>query len=135
MGTFARETFMTPASLNNRFSVGMMRTMRHSRCIVLLALTASACGGSPSAPSIPDCEYYDTGTLILINLAETLTPRDAYVDGRFIAVVPYGNQIVVNPAAGVIHTVEWVSTLGGGTVDFTRLAVDTCSRSTLTNYF
>ena len=109
--------------------------MRFYHCVVVLALTASACGGSPSAPSIPDCDYYDTGTLILINLAETLTPRDVYVDGRFVAVVPYANRIVVNPAAGVFHTIEWVSTLGGGTVDFTRLAVDTCSTLTVTNYF
>jgi hypothetical protein len=103
--------------------------------IILLVLTASACGGNPNAPSILDCDYYDTGTLVLINLAETLTPRDAYVDDRFVAVVPYGNRVVVNPAAGVIHTVEWVSTLGGGTVDFVRIAVDTCSTATVTNYF
>jgi hypothetical protein len=104
-------------------------------CPVLLAIMLSACNGSPTGPSIPDCEYYDTGTLVLINLAETLTPRDAYVDGRFVAVVPYNNQVVVNAAAGVVHTVEWVSTLGGGTVDVRQAVVDTCSTSRLTNYF
>ena len=109
--------------------------MRAYGCIVLLAIAASACGGSPSAPSRPDCDYYDTGSLVLINLAETLTPRDAYVDGRFVAVVPYGNQIVVDAAARVVHSVEWVSTLGGGTVDLRRLSVETCSTVTLTNYF
>jgi hypothetical protein len=102
---------------------------------VLLAIAASACGGNPNAPSIADCEYHNTGTLILINLAETLTPRDAYVDGSFVAIVPYGDRIVVSPPAGTVHTVEWVSTLGGGTVDATRLFVDQCSAYTLTNYF
>ena len=55
--------------------------------IVVLVMATSACGGSPTSPSVRDCEYYDTGTLVLVNLAETLTPRDAYVDGRFVAVV------------------------------------------------
>ena len=104
-------------------------------CVVLLATTVGACGGGPYAPSIPDCEYYDTGTLVLINRGETLTPRDAYVDGRFVAVVPFGNQIVVDVAAGVIHTIEWVSTLSGGTVGSTRLAVYQCTSTVLTNYF
>jgi hypothetical protein len=103
--------------------------------IVVLVMVASACGGSPTSPSVPDCQYYDTGTLVLVNLAETLTPRDVYVDGRFVAVVPYGNQVVVDPAAGVTHTVEWVSTLGGGTVDVARVFIDTCLTSRLTNYF
>lgn len=103
--------------------------------IVVLVMATSACGGSPTAPSGPDCEYYDTGTLVLVNLAETLTPRDVYVDGRFVAVVPYGNQVVVTPAAGATHTVEWVSTLGGGTVDAARVFIDTCRTSRLTNYF
>ena len=104
-------------------------------CLVLLAIMVSACGGSPTAPSIPDCQYYDTGALVLINQAETLTPRDAYVDGHFVGVVPFGNQIVVNVAAGVIHTIEWVSTLSGRTVDSTRLVVDPCTTTALTNYF
>jgi hypothetical protein len=109
--------------------------MRRYACIGLLAIAVAACGDSPTAPSIPDCEYYDTGTLILINLADTLTPRDAYVDGRFVATVPYGNQTVVNAAARVVHSVEWVSTISGASLDFTRLVVDTCSTSRLTNYF
>src|SRR5215210_8495688 len=103
--------------------------------IVVLVMAASACGGNPTSPSVPDCEYYDTGTLVLVNRAETLTPRDVYVDGRFVAVVPYGNQVVVNPSAGVAHTVEWVSTLGGGTVDVARVFIDTCLTSRITNYF
>ena len=104
-------------------------------CVVLLAITASACGNSVTGPSVPDCQYYGTGTLILVNVAETGTPRDVYVDDRFISVVSYGNRIVVDVAFGVIHTIEWVSTLGGGTVDRTRLVVDVCSTTTLTNRF
>jgi hypothetical protein len=103
--------------------------------IILLALVLSACGHSPTGPSIPDCEYYDTGTLVLVNFADTMTSRDAYLDGRFVAAVPYGTRIVVDPSGGVIHTVEWVSTFSGVTVDSIRLLVDTCSTSTLTNYF
>ena len=106
-------------------------------CIVLVLLVASACGRGPNAPTYPlaDCEYYDTGTLVLLNLGETLTPRDAYVDGRFIGVIPYGNQIALTVDAGVVHTIEWVSTLSGRTVNSIRLAVRQCSTSTLTNYF
>ena len=108
--------------------------------IVLLVVVASACGGYPNEPTyVPpraDCEYYDTGTLLLLNLAETLTPRDAYVDGHFVGVVPYGNQIAVTVnAGGVIHTVEWVSTLSGRTVDSLRLVVRQCSTVTVTNDF
>ena len=101
----------------------------------LLLLAASACGGGPSAPSIPDCAYYHTGTLVFINLAETGTPRDVYIDGHFVTVVPYGNHTQAAVDAGVIHTVDWVSTLGGGTVDSIRLVVDECSGATLTNHF
>ena len=104
-------------------------------CVVLLAITASACGNSVTGPSVPDCQYYGTGTLLLVNLAETGTPRDVYVDDRFLEVVPYGNRVVVNVAAGIVHTVEWVSTLGGGTVDRTRLLVDVCSTTNITNRF
>ncbi len=107
-------------------------------CLVLVLMVASACSGGPNAPTYPplaDCEFYDTGTLVLLNLGETLTPRDAYVDGRFVGVIPYGNQIVLTVDAGVVHTVEWVSTLSGRTVSSIRLAVRQCSTSTLTNYF
>ena len=112
-----------------------MRTSRPGT-IILLAILASACG-HPFAPSYPvaDCEYYDTGTLVLINLSEPLTPRDAYVDGRFVGVIPYGGQIVLNVDAGVVHFVEWVSTLGGGTVDALRVPVAQCETRRLTNYF
>jgi hypothetical protein len=121
-------------SLVNSFSRALRPILKLGG-VVLLAAAVSACGGSPSAPSIPDCQYYDTGALVLINQAETLTPRDAYIDGHFVAVVPFGNQIVANVAAGVIHTIEWVSTLGGGTVGSTRLLVDQCTTTALTNYF
>ena len=106
--------------------------------VVLLVLWATACGGSPTAPDgpqIPDCELYDTGTLVLVNVGETLTPRDAYVDGNFVDTIPYGNQIALAVDASVVHTVEWVSTIRGEVVSSARLVVDTCSRYTLTNYF
>jgi len=67
---------------------------------------------------------------VLVNLADTRTPRDVYVDGRLVDVVPYGNQVVLHPDAGVNHTVEWVSTLGGGTVDVVRVSIDTCATFT-----
>jgi hypothetical protein len=104
--------------------------------IVLLAILASACH-SPIGPSYPvaDCEYYDTGRLVLTNLSDRLTPRDVYVDGRFIDVVPYGGQIVLTVDAAVVHFVEWVSTLGGGTVDSLRVSVHQCDTYRLTNYF
>ena len=103
--------------------------------IAVAMMVISACGGSPTSPSTRDCDVFDTGTLILVNLADTRTPRDVYVDGRFVDVVPYGNQVVLHPDAGVNHTVEWVSTLGGGTVDVVRVFIDTCATSRLTNYF
>ena len=65
--------------------------------IVLLAIVTSACA-NPNAPTalqpIADCQYYGTGTLVLVNLGETLNPREIYLDDRFIGVVPYGNHIV-----------------------------------------
>jgi hypothetical protein len=109
--------------------------LRIARALLLaLAVAASACGHNPTGPSLPDCAYYDTGDLILTNQAVTLTPRDIYIDGHFITVLPFGNQTVVSVSAGVIHTVEWVSTLGGGLVGSTRLVVDQCTATSLTNY-
>ena len=102
--------------------------------VVLLAVTLSACGGSPVAP-IPPCAFDRTGDLVLVNLAETLTPRDVYVDGHIVTTVAYGSQIVVTAAAGVVHTVEWISTITGATVDVTRVLVDECTTTTLTNHF
>jgi hypothetical protein len=107
--------------------------LRYAR-VVLLAVTLSACSGDPVAPTAP-CAYDHTGDLVLVNLAETLTPRDVYVDGRIVTTVAYGTQIVVTEAAGAVHTVEWVSTITGATVDVTRVLVDECTTTTLTNHF
>ena len=72
---------------------------------------------------------------MLVNLADAGTPRDVYVDGHIVATVPYGAQIVVTADAGVVHSVEWVSTITGGTRDLTRVVVDECRPTTLTNHF
>ena len=105
---------------------------------VLLVMVTSACSGNPNAPTYlqptADCQYYGTATLVLVNLGETLNPRDAYLDGRFVGVVAYGRQLVLNVDAGV-HIVEWVSSFSGGLVSSSRLAVQPCSTYTLTNDF
>ena len=84
--------------------------------VALLAIVTSACA-NPNAPTyvqpIADCQYYGTGTLVLVNLGETLNPRDAYVDGRLVGVVAYGQQLALTVDAGVVHIVEWVTTFGG----------------------
>ena len=103
--------------------------------IVLLAILASGCRNHFGPSDLLDCEYYDTGELVLTNLSDRLTPRDAYLDGRFVGVVPYGGQIVLTVDAGVVHFVEWVSTLGGGTVDSLRVSVHQCETYRITNYF
>jgi hypothetical protein len=82
-----------------------------------------------------DCEFYDTGSVVLVNVGETLRSRDAYVDGNFVGTIPYGSQIAITVDADVVHTVEWVSTINGGIVSSARLVVDPCARYTLTNYF
>ena len=106
--------------------------------VLLVMVTSAACNVNPNAPTYlqttADCEYYGTGTLVLVNLGETLNPRDAYVDGRYVGVVGYGRQLVLTVDAGV-HIVEWVSTFSGGLVSSSRLAVQPCSTYTLTNYF
>ena len=106
--------------------------------VVLLAIVTSACA-NPNAPTalepIADCQYYGTGTLVLRNLGETLNPRDAYVDGRFVGVVAYGNQLVLTVDAGIVHIVEWVSTFAGGLVSSSRLTVQPCSTYILFNDF
>jgi hypothetical protein len=106
--------------------------------VLLLAILTSGCA-NPSAPTyvqpIADCQYYGTGTLVLVNLAETLNPRDAYVDGRFVGVIAYGNQLALRIDAGVVHIVDWVSSVTGGLVSSSRLAVQPCSTYTLTNDF
>ena len=109
---------------------------RYVRFVALGALTAtlSACSGSPLGPT-PRCAYDHTGDLVLVNLADTGTARDVYVDGPIVATVPYGTQIVIRVDAGVLHTVEWVSTFTGGTRDVTRVVVDECTATTLTNHF
>jgi len=98
-----------------------------------LAVVLTACSG-PVAPT-PQCAYDHTGDLVLVNLADTGNPRDVYVDGHFVTTVPYNGRIVVAAAAGVVHTVEWVSTISGATLDTTRVLVDECTPTTLTNHF
>jgi hypothetical protein len=75
------------------------------------------------------------GDLVLVDLSDAGTPRDVYVDGHFVTTVPYSGQIVVAAAAGVVHTVEWVSTISGHTRDVTKVVVDECTPTTLTNHF
>jgi hypothetical protein len=102
--------------------------------LALLTLTLAACGGNPVGPG-PQCAYDRTGDLVLVNLSDAGTSRDVYVDGRFVTTIPYGGQIVIAADAGVVHTVEWVSTVTGGTRDVTRVVVDECTPTTLTNHF
>jgi hypothetical protein len=109
------------------------RYMKYVR-LTSLAVILSACGGNPVAP-LPQCAYDHTGDLVLVNLSDAGTPRDVYVDGHLVTTIPYGGQIVVAAAAGVVHTVEWVSTITGGTRDVTRVLVDECTPTTLTNHF
>jgi hypothetical protein len=108
--------------------------LKYSALVSLLTVVLSACGGNPVEP-IPQCEYDRTGDLVLINLADSGAPRDVYVDGHIVTTIPYGGQIVVAVAAGVVHTVEWVSAISGGTRDVTRVVVDECRPTTLTNHF
>ena len=101
---------------------------------VLLSVALSACGGSPVEP-VPACEAEQTGDIVLVNLSDSGAPRDVYVDGHIVTTLPFGAQAVVTAAAGVVHTVEWVSTITGGTRDVTRVAVDVCTTTTLNNHF
>ena len=102
--------------------------------MILLAPLTSACS-NPTGPSVADCEYYRTGTLALVNLSSTGNPRDVYVDGRFLSTVRYQTQITATTDARVLHTVEWVSSITGDTVDSIRVAVDQCSTATVTNVY
>ena len=102
-------------------------------CVALLAVALSGCGG-PVEP-IPECEYNQTGDLVLVNFSDSGAPRDVYVDGHIVTTLPFGSQAVVTLAARVIHDVEWVSTITGGTRDVTRVAVDVCTTTTLNNHF
>src|SRR3954468_11853336 len=110
------------------------RPVRALAAMVLLLPIASACS-SPTGPSVPDCEYYHTGTLALVNLSDTGNSRDVYVDGRFLTTVRFQTQITATADARVLHTVEWVSSVTGNTVDSIRVAVDECSTATVTNVY
>jgi len=99
-----------------------------------MAVSAGACGGNPVAP-VPACEIDRTGDLDLVNLSDNLAPRDVYVDSHIVTTVPSGGHIIVTAAAGVVHTVEWVSTISGASLDVTRVLVDECTTTTLTNHF
>ena len=112
-----------------------LRTAISLVTIACIAVALSSCGGSPVAPVIAECELNHTGDLDLVNLSDNLAPRDVYVDGHIVTTVPSGGHIAVAAAAGLVHTVEWVSTLTGATVDSTRVAVDVCSVTTLNNHF
>ena len=101
---------------------------------VLLSAALSACGGSPVEP-LPRCEYDQTGDIVLVNLSDSGAPRDVYVDGHIVTTLPYGAQTVITASARVVHTVEWVSTITGGTRDVTRVALDVCTTTTLNNHF
>ena len=93
------------------------------------------CGGNPVGPAIPECALDHTGDLVLVNLSDNLAPRDAYVDGHIVTTIPSGGHTIVTAAAGVVHDVEWVSTITGASLDVTRVLVDECTTTTLTNHF
>lgn len=88
----------------------------------------------PCRPS-PERAYNHTGDLDLVNLSDNLAPRDAYVDGHLVTTIPSGGHIIVTAAGGRVHTVEWVSTITGASLDVTRVLVDECTTTTLTNHF
>ena len=100
--------------------------------VLLGVMMLSACGGNPIGP---ECTYDNTGDLVLVNLSDSGAPRDVYVDDHLVTTLPYGSQAVVTADAGVVHTVEWVSTISGGTRDVTRVFVDECMTTTLNNHF
>jgi len=102
--------------------------------VLLLVTTLSGCGRSVVEPSVADCQFDDTGALVFLNQSDRMTPRDVYIDGRFSGTLGYGEQMTVDVAAGVIHTIDWVSTIGGGTVNSTRLLVETCTRNPVTTF-
>ena len=102
--------------------------------VAVAATLVSGCSGNPVAP-IPECALDHTGDLDLVNLSDNFAPRDVYVDGHIVTTVPSGGHIIVNAAAGVVHTIEWVSTISGASLDVTRVLVDECTTSTLTNHF
>jgi hypothetical protein len=123
-------------------------------CLVLLLILASACGSSDTAPTPtcqdrtarnfsgplpctypPACEVNHTGTLVLVNNAAPLTPRDVYLDGGFIGTLPYGSQFTREVAAGVAHSVKFVSSITGVVVSTAQPIVNQCSTSTLSNTF
>jgi hypothetical protein len=101
--------------------------------VALLPIALSGCG-NPVEP-LPACEYNQTGDLVLVNLSDSGAPRDVYVDGAIVTTLPYGGQTVVTASARFVHTVEWVSTITGGTRDVTRVALDVCTTTTLNNHF
>jgi hypothetical protein len=103
-------------------------------CLGLIGIIFSACGGSPVAPG-PECAFNRTGDLNLVNLSDNFAPRDVYVDGHIVTTVSSGGHIIVTAAAGIVHTVEWVSTITGASLDVTRVVVDECTTTTLTNHF
>lgn len=100
-----------------------------------MGVVISACGHSNPIAPVLECEVDHTGDLDLINLSDNLAPRDVYVDGHIVTTIPSGGHVIVAAAAGRVHTVEWVSTLSGATVDVTRVGVDECTTTTLTNHF
>ena len=112
-----------------------MRVVTSAVTIAFLAVALSACGGSPIAPGREACELDHTGDLDLVNLSDNLAPRDVFVDGHIVTTVSSGGHIIVAAAAGAVHTVEWVSTISGAVLDTTRVAVDECTTTTLTNHF
>jgi|SRR6476659_5641220 len=126
-------TAATASLLLNRARAACTRSVI-SLMLALPLVAASACSGSDVGPSIPDCQYSRTGTLVLVNLTDTLNPRDVYVDGRYIGVVRYQNQIALTAASGV-HSVEWVSVVTGSSVDAIRVVVDDCATATVTNVY
>lgn len=128
------DVYQTAQEVQNPIS-SAMRAATAAVTIALFAVMLPACGGSPVGPVVAECELNHTGDLDLVNLSDNFAPRDVYVDGHLVTTVPSGGHIIVTAAAGVVHTVEWVSTITGVTLDTTRVAIDECSTTTLNNHF
>jgi len=108
---------------------------------VLLAAGAFiACGGSntPTAPTpapVPDCQAHNTATLVMVNSATNLLPREVYLDGADIGLLPFGSQLQRTISAGVAHPVEFRSAVNGIVVSNAQPNLVQCSTFTLTNTF
>ena len=79
--------------------------------MAFFAIALAACGGSPVAPAIPECELNHTGDLDMVNLSDNLGTINALLARRLEVALVLAND-PRNPIGIIDDAPMWIRSIG-----------------------